>query len=181
MENIKIKSNLKYLGIPILLVLYFIIKYSKYNMFILLLHLILIVYGYLTTVSDLETKTIPNKLMIIMSVTWLSMMAPLIIFDTKTAISLLKESFLGFATGGGMLLMVYLLSKKGLGGGDVKFMALTGLYIGPGGVYAAMLIGSILAGLTVLSLICIKKLGRKDTIPLAPFLYAGILTTVFLM
>jgi len=42
-----------------------------------------------------------------------------------------------------------------------------------------MLYGTILAALTGLILILLKKLGRKDAMPLAPFIYAGILITVF--
>ena len=43
-----------------------------------------------------------------------------------------------------------------------------------------MLFGTILAALAGLTLIVLKKISRKDKIPLAQFLYVGILITVFL-
>ncbi len=75
--------------------------------------------------------------------------------------------------------MVYLVSRGGLGGGDVKLMAASGLYLGFQKVMQAMLYGSILAALTGGGLILMRKIGRKDTIPLIPFLYAGILLSTF--
>ena len=46
-------------------------------------------------------------------------------------------------------------------------------------VLPAILYGSILAALFSLILMAAKKLGRKDTIPLVPFLYLGILIVLF--
>ena len=73
-----------------------------------------------------------------------------------------------------------MVSRKGLGGGDVKLMAVSGLYLGAGSVLPAMLYGSVLAAVTAGVLIALKKIGRKDAIPLVPFLYAGMLITVFI-
>jgi len=92
---------------------------------------------------------------------------------------LLKDSVLGFLIGGGMFLFVYIVSKKGLGGGDVKFMAVAGLFLGLSGVFTTMFYGTCLAAAFGLLLIALKKIGRKDAIPLAPFLYVGIIVTVF--
>ena len=58
-------------------------------------------------------------------------------------------------------------------------MAVSGLYLGFDGVLPAMLYGTVLATLVTLVLVLLKKLGRKDTFPLVPFLYAGMLLTVF--
>ena len=58
-----------------------------------------------------------------------------------------------------------------LGGGDVKFVAAAGLFLGFARIIPATLYGTILAALTGLALIALKKIGRKDKMPLAPFLY----------
>jgi prepilin signal peptidase PulO-like enzyme (type II secretory pathway) len=59
-------------------------------------------------------------------------------------------------------------------------MAGAGLYLGFSGIIPSMLYGTVLAALTGLALMLLRKIGRKDTIPLAPFLYVGMLITVLL-
>jgi len=99
--------------------------------------------------------------------------------DTENGIRLLADSMYGLLIGGGIFLLVYLISRKGLGGGDVKFMAAAGLYLGFAETLPVILYGTVIAAFVGLVLIFIKKIGRKDTMPLVPFLFAGIIITVF--
>ena len=140
---------------------------------------LLVAFGYAAAVFDIKTKKIPNGLVLTMLAAWAVTLAPKIIIDAGAAVELIKSSALGFAAGGLIFLAVYIISRKGLGGGDVKFMAAVGLYIGFSGALAAMLYGTLLAALTGVTLLLMKKIGRKDAIPLAPFLYAGILIALF--
>ena len=80
----------------------------------------------------------------------------------------------------GAALLVYLLSRKGLGGGDVKFLAAAGLYLTVGPGLTAVILGTLLSALTALVLMALRKLSVKDAIPLIPFLYVGILVVLFL-
>ena len=180
MTKAKLYPVLPYIGIPIIGAALLILRGERTEPFIILMYEMLIICGYHASVSDLKSKKIPNNLILAMLTSWILIMTPKLFFDTDTAIRMLVDSALGFALGGGMFLLVYLISRKGLGGGDVKFMAVVGLFLGFGGVLPAMLYGTVLASLTGLILILLKKIGRKDSIPLAPFLYAGILATVFL-
>jgi Flp pilus assembly protein protease CpaA len=149
--------------------------------FILLWSALIVIFGYVAAILDLKTKRIPNGLILTIIAAWIITMTPKLFMDTGNAVTLLADSALGAAICGGLFLLVYLISRKGLGGGDVKFMTVAGLFLGLGGAIPAMLYGTILAALTGLALILLKKIGRKDTIPLAPFLYTGILIAVFLM
>ena len=178
-EKSIIKSLLPYAGLPVILAALILIHGSNIDMFALLWLLLIIVFGYAAAVSDIKAKKIPNTLVLAMMGAWVLTMAPKLIVDTEDAIALLLGSLIGFAVGGGLFLLVYAVSRKGLGGGDVKFMAGAGLYLGLSGTMTSMLYGTILAALTGLILILLKKLGRKDAMPLAPFIYAGILITVF--
>ena len=179
MAKVELKSILPYAGIPVVVAAFLIINLNQPDVFIILLYQLVIVFGYIAAVIDIKTKKIPNGFVLAMLAAWIIVMTPKLFLDTDVAIALMKQSGLGLASGGGLFLVVYLISHKGLGGGDVKFMAAVGLYLGFGGIIQAMLFGTVLAGLTGLVLILLKKIGRKDTIPLAPFLYVGILTTVF--
>ena len=173
-------SALPFVGIPMIGAALIILRAGRMDTFIMLRYELLIIFGYIAAVFDIRVKKIPNSLILAMLAAWVLIMAPKLFFDTYTAVALLADSALGLAVGGGMFLLVYLISRKGLGGGDVKLMAAAGLYLGLGGVLPAMLYGTVSAALTGLMLILLKKIGRKDSIPLAPFLYAGILITVFL-
>jgi Flp pilus assembly protein protease CpaA len=170
---------LPYAGIPVIGAAMFLIHVGQTDLYIMLWCELIIVFGYIAAVQDITAKKIPNSLVLAMLGAWVLTMAPKILLDTDMAVMLLKDAALGFVIGGGLFLLVYLISRKGLGGGDVKYMAATGLYIGFSGVVSAMLYGTILVALTGLTLLLLKKIGRKDSIPLAPFLYIGILITLF--
>jgi len=118
-------------------------------------------------------------LILFMLAGWLLLIIPMLFFVPDTGIESFVDSLLGLLTGGGLFLVVYLFSSKGLGGGDVKFMAAAGLYLGFANTIPAILYGTVLAALTGLILVLIKKIERKDAIPLAPFLFIGIMITVF--
>jgi len=131
-------------------------------------------------IIDVRTKQVPNILILIMITVWLLLIVPIMFFDPGYAVSILTESLLGLLTGGGMFLLVYIISKKGLGGGDVKFIAAAGLFLGFSEIIPVILYGTILAAITGVILILAKKIKRKDTMPLVPFLFAGIIITAFI-
>lgn len=179
MTKDRLKTFLPYAGIPLIMAALVLLHGSRTDMFTMLWLLLIVVFGYVAAVLDIKVRKIPNALVLTMMGAWVLTMTPKLFVDTENAISLLLDSAIGLAVGGGLFLLVYVVSRKGLGGGDVKFMAAAGLYLGFSGALGAMLYGSILAALTGLGLILFKKLGRKDQMPLAPFIYAGILITVF--
>jgi len=168
------------LGLPIIIIMLVVLQGAQTEAFDLLRRSLLIIFGYIAAVIDVRSKRIPNKLVITMLIAWVLIMTSIIIADIEYSINRLADSVLGFALGGGIFVLVYAISRKGLGGGDVKFMAASGLYLGVGGVLPAIFIGTVLAALVGLVLILTKKIKRKDPIPLAPFLFAGVLITIFL-
>ena len=168
-----------YAGIPVLCALFAVLRWDAEGAYMLAQRGLLIIFGYVASVSDAKSKMIPNKLVLAMLAGWALTFITLLFFDTGQALAALADSLIGCAVCGAILLLVYYISKKGLGGGDVKFMSAAGLYLGYQGVFPALLYGSIFAGLTGLALILFKRIGRRDSIPMAPFLYAGILITVF--
>jgi len=174
------KQILPYAGLPVILSAILILSLGNTDALIMLWNVSIIIFGYIASVFDIKERRIPNGLILAMLAAWVITMMPKLFLDTDVALSLLKDSALGFAIGGGLFLLVYLISRKGLGGGDVKFMAVTGFYLGFGGIVPAMLYGTILAALAGLTLIALKRISRKDRIPLAPFLYAGILIVIFI-
>ena len=152
---------------------------GKLTMFLVFRAVILSTFSFAAMLFDIRQRRIPNTLVLAMFTGWMLLILPELFLDTQAGLLLLADSMLGFLLGGGIFLSVYLLSRRGLGGGDVKFMAAAGLFLGFGATLPAILYGTVLAALSGLVLIALKKIKRKDTIPLAPFLLAGIMITVF--
>ena len=169
-----------YAGLPVIVITLLLMCLGRMESFVLFRYEMIIVFGYVAAILDLRMKRIPNSLVLAMFTVWVFIITPALFIDIGAAVTFLKDSALGFFIGGGLFLLVYIISRKGLGGGDVKFIAAAGMYLGFDGVVQTILFGTVLAALTGLSLVLLKKIGRKDSIPLAPFLFIGILTTVLL-
>jgi leader peptidase (prepilin peptidase)/N-methyltransferase len=84
-------------------------------------------------------------------------------------------ALLGAASTAGFLLLVALISRGGMGMGDVKLALVTGLFLGwPLGLLG-LLAGACAGGLLGIFLIAIRIRGRKDPVPFAPFIALGTL------
>ena len=162
-----------------LAVLLAVLKAGRIDGFELLIRELLLVFGFVAAVIDYREKRVPNQLVGAMLGAWILVIVPQLFLQTGIALFRLLSGAGGGFLGGLIFLIVYILSKKGLGGGDVKLMAVSGLYLGLDGVMPAMLYGSILAAAVGGGLILMKRLTAKDTIPLVPFLYVGMLLTIF--
>ncbi len=174
-----LKKLLPYAGLPVILAVFWIVKHGETDATVLLLRAVLLVFVYLASVTDIREKRVPNSLVGVMLLLWLCVMVPQLFVRTQEGLLLLISGLVGFAVSGVVFLLVYLISRGGLGGGDVKLMAVSGLYLGFNGVMPTMLYGSVLAALTAGVLILCRKMGRKDSFALVPFLFAGMLLTVF--
>lgn len=118
------------------------------------------------TLTDLERRVIPNKILLISALAGIAIAA---IGDPSS----LPERAIAAAAGGGVLFLVALAYPKGMGLGDVKLTALMGLYLGRN-VAPAVLV-ALLAGSAV-GLAMIARHGaaaRKRAIPFGPFLALG--------
>ena len=174
-----LKPALPYAGLPAIEAAMLFSLAGRADAFILLLSGLAIAFGYAAAAVDAKSRKIPNGLVLAMFAAWVLAMAPKLLLDIEAAVALLGDAALGSAVGGGLFLLVYLISRKGLGGGDVKFMAAAGLYLGFAGALSAMLLGTALAALAGLALLLLRRIKLKDSMPLVPFIYIGMLITVF--
>ncbi len=86
---------------------------------------------------------------------------------------------IGGAAGFAFFLLVFLITPRGMGMGDVKLAGLIGLVTGWPMVVVALLIGILLGGLLALVLLAFRLKGRKDPIPYGTFLAIGPIITLF--
>lgn len=169
----------RWIPLPIVLAGLAVYQWKVLSAPVLLMRETLLVFGYAAMLNDIRVKKVPNRLVLLMIFCWIVILVPQLFTRKQEAAALLVSGGIGGALAGVMFLIVYLISRKGLGGGDVKFMAAAGLYLGFSGVLPAMLVGSLIAGGTGIVLILVKKMDKKGTIPLIPFLYIGIVLTLF--
>ncbi len=90
-----------------------------------------------------------------------------------------KASLIGLLAGGGLFYLVAMLSRGGMGGGDIKMMAMVGALMGWKSVFLTTFLGSLAGSLIGVFLIIFKGRGRKTKIPFGPFLALGALITLF--
>ncbi len=130
-------------------------------------------------VIDLERGLILNKIVYPAMVVALLLSASFSIFLPDIEI----VPFIGKAAiGGGIGLVVFFLiviiSRGGMGWGDVKLAALIGLVAGFPLVLVALLIGIILGGVVAVILLGFKIKKRKEAIPFGPFLSLAAIATL---
>ncbi len=90
----------------------------------------------------------------------------------------IKEAAIGGGVGLVLFFLVVLVSRGGMGWGDVKMAALIGLVTGFPLVFVALLLGIIAGGLVAGFLLALKVKRRKEAIPFAPFLSLATIVTL---
>lgn len=135
----------------------------------------------LLAITDYKRHTIPNAILKVMLLVWAVIEGIAILLDMGTGLNLLFYSILGGAVGGISFLICYILAKGQLGAGDVKLMFVLGLFL-----TSQRIMGSMIYGITICCIYSViqllrKKIGMKDGVPLAPFLYIGTLITLMIL
>jgi len=118
------------------------------------------------TLTDLEQRLIPNKILLVAAVLGVAIAA-------ATDPASLPERAIAAVAAGGLLFLAALAYPRGMGLGDVKLAATMGLFLGRN--VAPALFVALLAG-SLVGLAMIARHGaaaRKRAIPFGPFLALG--------
>ena len=124
------------------------------------------------TLTDLEHRVIPNKVLIVAAIVAVGVL----VAGDRDA---LAEHAIAAAIAFAVMFLIAIVYPRGMGMGDVKLAGVMGLYLGKA-VAPALLIGFAAGALFGLALIATRGAeARKQAVPFGPFLALGGLVAIF--
>lgn len=151
----------------------FVISYLKFGftaelaVALLFMSLLLII-----VVSDLAYMLIPNKIL-------LFFLPLLIIARIFSPLDPWWDSLLGAVIGFGILLLIAVISKGGMGGGDIKLFFLIGLVLGTVYTLLTLFLASLIGMVVGIIVLKVRGQGRKTPIPFGPSIALGAVIAYF--
>ncbi|KIL44561.1 prepilin peptidase [Jeotgalibacillus soli] len=123
-------------------------------------------------VSDIAYMLIPDSILILFG-------SILLLLRIIEPLSPWWDSFAGAAAGFCLLLLIAVVSKGGMGGGDIKLYAVVGLVLGVKLTLLSFFIAALLGSIVGMTAISMKIRKRKEPIPFGPFIAAASVITYF--
>ena len=151
----------------IYLILFYYFNFSIDFIFLALISSVLIVILFI----DLKEMIIPDILVVILL--GLSVLHKMLNYFLNGLSPQIVNSFLGLLLAGGLFLAIVLLSKGGMGGGDVTLIAALGFILGVKYILLTIFLSFILGAIISVALLATKIKTRKDPIPFGPFIILG--------
>lgn len=133
---------------------------------------------FFISIVDIRTCKIPNRYIIIGCVWAMS-------FNMLDKGIDIIDGIYGGLVGGASILAISLISvllfqKPGMGGGDVKLMAMAGLFIGWELTLLSIVLAIYIAGIIFIILLLANKISKDDYLPFGPYLAIGVVLSLFL-
>ncbi|CAB4856944.1 unannotated protein [freshwater metagenome] len=129
---------------------------------------------------DLKTKRLPREIIYVTAAIGVPLLcvAALVTHEPKRIWMLLLGASIALAFMAG----VYLLSRGGMGDGDVRLSPLLGAYLGwlnPGFVAVGLFLGFLFGAVVGVVMMIMGRAGRKTAVPFGPFLAAGTMAAIW--
>ncbi|WP_353095908.1 prepilin peptidase [Tissierella praeacuta] len=172
------KISSQYLIIELLNAIIYLIIYKKFGF-----TLELFFYGFLfslliiITIIDLKHMIILDTLVILILA--FSIMYKILSYLLYRKSPELLNSIGGLVLSGLFFILIILISKGGMGGGDVTLIGALGFILGIRNIFLAIFLSFTLGAIISIFLLITKIKGRKDPIPFGPFIVLGFFIVVF--
>ncbi|SFJ16162.1 leader peptidase (prepilin peptidase) / N-methyltransferase [Halobacillus dabanensis] len=124
---------------------------------------LLISLSVIVTVSDLAYMIIPNPLLLFFTICFT-------IYRILEPLHPWFDSILGALAGLGIILAIILISKGGMGAGDMKLLGVLGILLGFKLTLLTLFLATLIGTVVSLTLIALEIIGRKDPFPFGPFI-----------
>ena len=179
-EHISFRYTLVELGNMILWLLCLYLNYS--NLVVAIIDALICSIFICVFFIDLEHKIILDRFNIAIAV--LGIIKIFVAYPKNLWLYYSLDSLVGMVMGGGFFMLMFYFSilvfkKAGLGGGDVKFMFATGLFLGWEKILLTTLIASMVASVTMIVMQKVRKDEKDHEYPFAPYLVIGSLISLF--
>lgn len=134
---------------------------------------LLISLAVIVTVSDVNYMLIPNKLLLFFALSF-------IIFRTIHPLQPWYDSIYGALAGFAIILVIIVLSKGGMGAGDMKLLGTLGILMGLKLTLLTLFLATLIGTVISLTLLSFKVIGRKDPFPFGPsIVLAAVISYLF--
>lgn len=162
----------RYVIVELLTAILFVWFFQIFGLSVLLVKA-LILTSFLLVISfiDYDHQLILDKVLL-----WLSGAGVVINLWTNSVG--IGDMLIASLLGGGLLLLIAVASQGGMGGGDIKFAATLGIWLGWKCLLLALLLSFVFGGVGGLLLLLFKLKSRKDFIPFGPFIALGALLSL---
>lgn len=169
------KISLQYPTVELLNALIYLLIYMKYGLtlyffkYAILSSLLIVI-----TFIDLKHQIIPDRLNIFCLIIG-------ILFTLSYGNKwLIVNGAIGLFVGGGLFLLIAIITNGAMGGGDIKLMGALGFCFGWKYILLIALLSFIIGAVISVMLLVLKIKGRKDYIPFGPFIsIAAIVTMIY--
>ena len=156
------------------------LSYSFFVSFLFVAALIVISF------IDLDVRIVPDVISLpgIVCGLLLSIIGYFLIGRDANLVPSPVSSFIGIIAGGGFLLATAWLYEKvtgvdGMGGGDIKLLAMIGAFLGWPSIPITLFIASLIGSVVGLTCMLLTGAGRRLALPFAPFLCSGAVLFIF--
>lgn len=152
----------------------------EYSPLKILRYLLLLITAFFIAWIDGEEHRIPNRILFWLTIGRAAILLAECIVYMPMAMVLVISSVLGMLSGLILFGTCYLISRGGMGAGDVKLFMVIGLFLGANGVSTVAFISVSAAAVYSAILWVRRRIGMKYTIPFGPFVYIGLIASMFL-
>ncbi len=138
-------------------------------------YLIVITIIFVAVLIDIKKRIIPNKLCAVLLIIVVLFDCYQILLQIDNA----KVFALSFLIGGGIAFIIFfvsmLISRGGIGAGDVKLITIIGLCVGSTNILNVIFYILLASFVYSIVMLLLKRVKLKDFIAMAPFIYIGML------
>ncbi|MFC7061644.1 prepilin peptidase [Halobacillus seohaensis] len=138
----------------------------------LILALLLLSMFHIIVVSDLRYMIIPNKVLIFFTVIF-------IIYRVIVPLEPWWGSVVGAMVGLIGTALIIIVSRGGMGGGDMKLFAVIGLALGTKLLLVTFFLASLIGAVVSITLLGLGIITRKKPIPFGPFIVTGGILSLY--
>ncbi len=172
------KISPQYPIIELLNAILYLIIYTKFGLsleffFYAIIFSLLIVI----TLIDLQHMIIPDILIILILV--ISVIYKILLYILYSKSPDLLNSIGGLVLSSLLFILIIIVSKGGMGGGDVTLIGALGFILGIKRIFLTIFLSFILGAIISIFLLITKIKGRKDPIPFGPFIILGFFIVIF--